>query len=88
MDKSVKYLKSPQHQIHSPPLVPSPQIVYHSLGICTFPSLTQNCLNCTLYEVRGGYTTEARPLVSGSREVIPVKMTGWYHLWVQLYCSI
>ena len=87
MDKLVKYLESPQHLIGSPPLVPLPQIVYHSLGICTFPGSTQNHLYCALYEVCGGYTTEARPLVCGSREAIPVKLTGWYHLWVQLYRS-
>jgi len=72
MDKSVKYLESPQHLICSPPLVPLPQIVYHSLGICTFPGLTRNCLHCALHKVFGGYTMEARPLVHGSKEVVPV----------------
>ena len=76
MDKLVKYLESPQHLIHSPPLVPLPRIIYRSLGICTFPSSTQNYLYCALYKVYGGYTMEARPLVCGSREVVPVKRQG------------
>ena len=76
MDKSVKYLESPQHQIRSPPLTPFPQIIYHSLGICTSPGSTQNHPHCALYKVRGGYTMEAGPLVHGSREVVPVKLTG------------
>ena len=75
-DKSVEYLKSSQHQIHSPPLTPIPHIIYHSHGICTFPGSTQNHILSILHKVHGEYTTEARPLVSGSKEVVPDSYQG------------
>ena len=46
------------------------------LGFAPSPGSTRNRLYCALHKVRGGYTTEARPLVHGSKEVVPVSRQG------------